>query len=1019
MLTIHVVSHTHWDREWYLPFQQFRFRLVELIDQLLALLDADPDYRYFMLDGQAIVLEDYLDVRPEREEEIRRYVQEGRLLIGPWYILPDEFLVSPEATVRNLLVGERVCRRFGSYPPLRGGERKPPAFPQPSLRGEEHTPQPSRSGVESPEMKIGYIPDPFGHIGQMGQILRGFGIDTACLWRGVGDQPTELRWRAPDGSEVLLLHLRDGYGNAARLPADEDGFVQGLAELRDSLAPYATTSHILAMQGTDHMWPRADLPRHLAAAGARLEDTHVVHSTLPRYLDAVRDELDERESRLPVVIGELRSPQRAHLLPGVLSTRMWIKQRNHACEVLLEKWAEPFGVLSELATRGQGDKEMTSIFPSLSLSQHVRRAWKYLLENHPHDSICGCSVDQVHREMVTRFDWCEQIGEEITQKALQAIVQQINGSAPAIVVFNPASTFRTDLVSIEIEPSSEHWGWSPDRAPLLLDEAGQPVPYRILGRRSRTLSSMEVDRDGFALLVARFESSDGRIQERFAFCRAEIAVEGGAAHVHIIVSQREGAEPGHLDEVLEQAQALLADESIRHYSVRVLEEGIEIQFVARGVPPVGYSTYTLGAGGRGQEAGSKGHPASSIQQPASSIENEFFHVEVNPDDGTLIISDKTTGRALRGCNRFVDGGDRGDEYNYCQPEHDRLVDRPARPPTVRLLSADGVGATLEIALDYQVPISLTSGDRSRRDDETTLLPILTRVTLTPGVRRVDFETMVETCARDHRLRVHFPTSLAVDAACADGHFDVVERPLDVPSATAGWAEQPVPTHPQRAFVDVSDGEQGVMLANRGLPEYEVSRGEGGAGVALTLLRCVGWLSRDDMYCRRGHAGPMEAVPEAQCLGQHTFHYSLIPHAGDYRQAYSLAYGFQTNLRAFSTDAHPGSLALSEVEGLPATLSFVTLEPATLEVSAVKEPEEGAPPSLGRAGGGKGRGLIVRCWNVGGEPVEGTIRLWRPFRRALRVNLAEEGDTELARDTDAVTLPVRGWEVVTVRFEFAE
>ena len=152
MSTIHVVSHTHWDREWYLTFQQFRFRLVEMMDQLLALLDADPNYRTFMLDGQAIVLEDYLEIRPEREEEIRRYVQEGRLLIGPWYILPDEFLVSPEAMVRNLLVGERVCRRFG------------------------------------PSMRIGYLPDPFGHIGQMGQILRGFGMDVACLWRGVGDQ---------------------------------------------------------------------------------------------------------------------------------------------------------------------------------------------------------------------------------------------------------------------------------------------------------------------------------------------------------------------------------------------------------------------------------------------------------------------------------------------------------------------------------------------------------------------------------------------------------------------------------------------------------------------------------------------------------------------------------------------------------------------------------------------------------------------------------------------------------------
>jgi alpha-mannosidase len=211
-----------------------------------------------------------------------------------------------------------------------------------------------------------------------------------------------------------------------------------------------------------------------------------------------------------------------------------------------------------------------------------------------------------------------------------------------------------------------------------------------------------------------------------------------------------------------------------------------------------------------------------------------------------------------------------------------------------------------------------------------------------------------------------------------------------------------------------------MLANRGLPEYEVLRCEDGAEIALTLLRCIGWLSRDDMHCRRGHAGPAEAVPEAQCPGRHTFRYSLIPHTGDCRQAHALAYGFQTDLRAILTCAHPGPLVLSEiegpalskaegpvlskVEGLPATLSFVTVEPATLEISAVKAPEEG-------------EGLIVRCWNVGSEPVEGTIRLWRPFRRALRVNLAEEGDTEPACDIDAVTLPVRGREIVTLRFEF--
>ena len=914
-----------------------------------------------MLDGQTIVLEDYLEIRPEREGDIRRYVQEGRLVIGPWYILPDEFLVSPEATVRNLLVGERVCRRFG------------------------------------PKMKIGYLPDPFGHIGQMPQILRGFGIDVACLWRGVGDQPTELHWRASNGSEVLLLYLRDGYGNAARLPADEEGFVQGLAELCDSLAPYTITSHILAMQGTDHMRPRADLPRLLAAAGACLEDTRVVHSTLPRYLAAVRGELGERESRLPVVIGELRSPQRAHLLPGVLSTRMWIKQRNHACEVLLERWAEPFSAISGLVTRRQGDKETVSVSPPLPLplSQHIRRAWKYLLENHPHDSICGCSIDQVHREMVTRFDWCEQIGEEVTRRALQAIVRQINTSTSAIVVFNPASGPRTDLVSVRGDPLLEP-------GLVLLDEAGQPVPYRTLGRCSRMLFSTEVDREGFASLVAQFGSTGGQVQAGLALRRVEISVEKDTAHV-LIVSW-EGAGPGPLDEALERAQALLANETIQRYSLRVLKEELTIQFVARDLPPLGYRTYHFQPGSRQSSGVSRQHPASSTQYPATSIENEYFRVEVNPDDGTLTISDETTGQVLRGCNRFVDGGDRGDEYNYCQPERDCLVGRPATPPAIRLLSTGEVGATLEIALVYQVPVSLASENRSRRDDETLPLPIVTRVTLTPGVRRVDFETTVETRARDHRLRAHFPTGLAVDTACAGGHFDIVERPLDVVATTEGWAEQPVPTHPQRAFVDVSDGERGVMLANRGLPEYEVLRGVDGAEIVLTLLRCVGWLSRDDMHCRHGHAGPAEAVPEAQCPGRHTFRYSLIPHTGDYCQAHSLAYAFQSDLRAISTGAHAGPLVLSEAEGLPTTLSFVTVEPSTLEVSAVKKPEEGG-------------GLIVRCWNVGSEPVEGTIRLWRSFRRALRVNLAEEGDMELARDADAVTLPVCGREVVTLRFEF--
>ena len=156
MRTLHLVSHTHWDREWYLTFQQFRLRLVHLVDGLLDLLDSNPDYRYFMLDGQTIVLDDYLFMRPEKADIIRAHVRSGRMLIGPWHVLPDEFLVSPEATIRNLLQGDRTARQFG------------------------------------PKMMVGYLPDPFGHVGQMPQILRGFGIETAAFRRGLADEPCEV-----------------------------------------------------------------------------------------------------------------------------------------------------------------------------------------------------------------------------------------------------------------------------------------------------------------------------------------------------------------------------------------------------------------------------------------------------------------------------------------------------------------------------------------------------------------------------------------------------------------------------------------------------------------------------------------------------------------------------------------------------------------------------------------------------------------------------------------------------------
>ena len=200
-----IVPHTHWDREWYAPFEYFRLQLAGVVDEVIDVLERDPSFASFTLDGQAIVLEDYLEIRPENETRLRALLAAGRIEVGPSYVLPDEFLVGAESLVRNLLIGRAVCRRFGAEP----------------------------SGV-------GYLPDSFGHPLQLPQVLAGFGLRSFIFSRGMGDQLDEIgvvfRWRAPDGSEVLAFQQLADYGNFASV-RDADDACDGSRELSSDSAP--------------------------------------------------------------------------------------------------------------------------------------------------------------------------------------------------------------------------------------------------------------------------------------------------------------------------------------------------------------------------------------------------------------------------------------------------------------------------------------------------------------------------------------------------------------------------------------------------------------------------------------------------------------------------------------------------------------------------------------------------------------------------------------------------------------
>lgn len=404
-MRIFLVTHTHWDREWYRTFQAFRARLVDTVDSVLALLDEDPGYR-FLLDGQSVITEDYLALRPDRSEELSRVVRERRVAVGPWYVQPDSLLPSGEAHVRNLLEGRRVGERVG------------------------------------PVSTVAYTPDSFGHPAQLPQILRGFGLQGFVYWRGNGDEiatlPSEYRWTAPDGTAIVACHMGLGYFCAAALPPDPVEAAGKLAATADELATRSVTGRVLLMNGSDHLPPDPHTGE-VARALAERTGHEVRRALLEEYVDGLDD------AELPSFTGELVGGRVANLLPGVWSTRTPIKLRNRACERALEGWAEPWAAIGK--TLGAPDER-----PALRL------AWRELLQNQAHDSICGCSQDAVHEQMEARYDAAEGLARETTTRVLERIAglgpQRI---APPtrdleVAVFNPSPHARTDVVRFPLDP---------------------------------------------------------------------------------------------------------------------------------------------------------------------------------------------------------------------------------------------------------------------------------------------------------------------------------------------------------------------------------------------------------------------------------------------------------------------------------------------------------------------------------------------------------------------------------------
>lgn len=955
-----LVPHTHWDREWYLTFQQFRMRLVSAVDKALHLLETDPNFTYFMLDGQTVVLDDYLEIRPENEERLKRFAREGRLLVGPWYIQPDEFLVGGEALVRNLQLGNRMAEPYGGA------------------------------------MPIGYVPDTFGHIAQLPQLLRGFGLDNAMYWRGVPPTVTSapFTWRAPDGSEVTVVWLHDdfGYSNAALLPLDVEALTVRINLIVSRMRPKSLVDTLLLMNGTDHMEPQEGLPAVLAEAVDRLREhgLDITIGTLPQYLRIITEAMPP----LQTYCGEMRSSYFSHLLPGVLSTRMWLKQRNAAGESLLTHWAEPMAAWA-------------TIFGEPHPTTFLRLAWKLLLQNQPHDSICGCSIDTVHREMIPRYEQSEQIAQELTKRALKSLTAMVNtrgedDSVP-VVVYNPTSGPRTDVVRLDAQ--------LPFTTYDVVDSEGHRVPYQRLSTHGAQLFDQEVDKS--LVLAGIGMATDGRAMGyTLVDARLSMSDKPGIALVELVISEHGNPDMAVLERAKAKATELANREDVTHFRVIAREaKHTDLLVLARDVPAFGGRTFFIQPRAEGQPSPTF-TDAEGVRADVTSLENAHLRVKVDPADGTFTLLDKRTGHTYAGLNEIVDSGDVGDLYTFCPPASDTIISQPASTPKVYVVESGPARGVLRISRVYRLPAACTPF-RDARDTELMDYLVTSDVSLTAGSQRVEIRTEVENTARDHRLRVLFPVPFVASHADAEGVFEVAHRPASQPKPSretaAEWAELPVDTQPQKRFVDLSNGEYGLATLNRGLPEYEVvtsPNGEGSA-LALTLLRCVEWLSREDLSTRRGHAGPMLNTPEGQGIGRHVFDYALVPHAGTWQAEDALtlrqAQEFEELMRAVVTEQHDGSLG--------DVWSFVHVAPASLVMSAIKRAE-------------RGDGLVVRVYNPLPETARAEVILARPFADVSLVNLNEEpvaeGDaSKLARIlSTGVHVDIRGGQIVTLLFHMS-
>ena len=788
--TIHVVPHTHWDREWYQPFQRFRLRLVEVIEQVLDMAEEDPRFT-FTMDGQMAAVEDFLELRPHAEERLRRHVEAGSFRIGPWRILSDEFLVSGETLVRNLEQGLASAARLGGA------------------------------------MPVGYLPDMFGHVAQMPQILRSAGIADTVVYRGVSGSVEDhaFSWEAPDGSVVRAEYLvGGGYGHAAAIFDGTDQLDRAAARFHEKVADFVRDDHVLMMHGADHTAPQRDLMARIDRANEADPRFRLEVTTLPDYLARIR----EREGELHRHVGEMRASARANMLVNVTSTHVEVKAAAGRAERALERCTEPLAALHADA------------WPT----RELELAWAWVVESSAHDSIPTCSHDETVAKVASRYAEAAQIGEGLVERVLTPPARQV--SRRGGLVWNPSPWDRTAEVLLDVQAG--------DETPAAVRTGdGTVVPAQVVAAHETTLldrvSDAATARD---LIVQRHD------RELFGQQLTAIAIDTSSDPPAVVIDVNDLPEPADLDVDGIAAAALAQMAAISAPRWRTLiRAAARVQISAQVPAPALGWTSVVPVDAVAEP------PDGAVTRHSHRLDNGLIAVRVAPD-GTLDLSGD--GVELTGVGRLVDGGDAGDTYNYAPPDVDRVVEEPVWVEIEPL--ADGplvAGLRIRRAFDWPTELART---RTRRAAEAVRVVVTTDVEVRAGEAFVRVTGHYDNPSRDHRLRFHVPLPAPVVRSRAEGHFAIVDRGLQV---EGGHGEKPLATCPAHAFVAVD----GLAALFGHVTEYEVVDGR---ELAIALLRATSHVSQNLNAYRPEPAGPQLPVPGNQLLGERTFAFALRPTA---------------------------------------------------------------------------------------------------------------------------------------------